>query len=80
MMMDGVEIFTLSSLFNSDFWQQIILAVVVVFVNVFLYPLLKKFLKFVNEKLNLKINEKDIEDAGKIIQEKVKEEIDKDKK
>lgn len=63
----------------ADIGKQFILASVVVFVNVLLYPLLKCLLNALNKKLKLGIKDEEIDKASKDIKNIVEAKINEEK-
>lgn len=65
--------------FSVELLQQCIIAICIVVINVFCYPLFKFFFKWFNKKLNLGIKEEDIEKGAKEATEKIKDAVNKTK-
>lgn len=66
--------------FSTELLQQCIIAVCIVIINVFCYPLFKCLFKFLNKKLKLDIKDEDIEKGAKEASKKVKEAVKEAKK
>lgn len=63
--------------FSTELLQQCIIAVCIVIINVFCYPLFKCLFKALNKKLKLNIKDEDIEKGAKDASDKIKEAVKK---
>ena len=63
--------------FSTQLLQQILIAICIVFVNVFFYPLFKCVLKWFNKKFKLGVSDEEIEEATKEVEEKIKDAVNK---
>ena len=61
--------------FSIELIQQCIIAVCIVIINVFCYPLFKCFFQWFNRKLNLGVKNEDIEKGAKDASEKIKDAV-----
>ena len=65
--------------FSTELLQQCIIAVCIVIINVFCYPLFKCLFKFLNKKFKLDIKDEEIEKEAKDASDKIKEAVKKAK-
>lgn len=65
--------------FSTQLMQQCLIAICIVIINVFFYPIFKALLKWFNKKLNLGVKDDEIEKASKEAEEKIKEAVNKAK-
>lgn len=63
--------------FSTELLQQCLIAICIIIINVFFYPLFKTLLNWFNKKLNLGVKNEDIEKASKEAEEKIKEAVKK---
>lgn len=63
--------------FSTELIQQCIIAVCIVIINVFCYPLFKCLFKALNKKFKLDIKNEEIDKAAKEASEKVKDAVNK---
>lgn len=65
--------------FSTELLQQCIIAVCIVIINVFCYPLFKCLFKALNKKFKLDIKDEEIDKVAKDASEKVKDAVNKAK-
>lgn len=63
--------------FSTELLQQCLIAVCIVIINVFCYPLFKCLFKWLNKKLKLGVSDEDIEKGAKDASDKVKDAVNK---
>ena len=75
--LDVGEVVGVYTAFSTELLQQCLIAICIVIINVFFYPIFKALLKWFNKKLNLGVKEDEIEKASKEAEEKIKEAVQK---
>ena len=65
--------------FSVELLQQCVIAVCIVFLNVFCYPLFKCLFKWLNKKLKLGVKDEDIEKGAKDASDKIIDAVSKTK-
>lgn len=63
--------------FSTELLQQCLIAVCIVIINVFCYPLFKCMFKWLNKKLKLGVSEEEIEKGAKDASDKIKDAVNK---
>ena len=63
--------------FSTELLQQCLIAVCIVVINVFCYPIFKCLFKWLNKKLKLNIKDEDIEKGAKDASEKIIDAVNK---
>lgn len=61
--------------FSTELLQQCLIAICIVIINVFCYPLFKCLFKWFNKKLNLGVKDEEIEKGAKEASDKVKDAV-----
>lgn len=65
--------------FSTELLQQCIIAICIVIINVFCYPLFKCFFKWLNKKFKLGVSDEEIDKGAKEASDKVKDAVNNKK-